>query len=127
MRRRDRQLSSFTLVEVVVALAILGLVFTTLVTLQAASYKDRKQAANLMLAIKLAEGKVNEFLSQNGGSPARREGAFPGFAGYSWQAATKEQQVTGGLQMDCIELSVTYPVPGGTDEFTVSVWLIPRQ
>ncbi len=122
-----RRVLGFTLVEVVVALAVLGLLLASLVVLQAASYRDREKAAGLLLAVRLADGKVEELLTRRGRPPAHREGSFPGHPGYSWRVLRRERRVTEELQMEWIELGVTYPVPNGEEEFTVSVWLAPRQ
>jgi hypothetical protein len=80
-----------------------------------------------MLAVTLAEGKADELLARWEGLAEREEGGFPGFPGYSWRALTNVQAVAENLPMRCTELLITYPVPGGKEEFALSVWVAPKR
>jgi hypothetical protein len=112
---------------VAVALAVLGLVLATLEAVQMNCSRDRQKAAALTLAVTLAEGKLDDLLVRGDGLGEREEGSFPGFPGCSWRALTKAESIVGNLRMRRTELLVTYPVPGGKEEFAVSVWVAPRR
>lgn len=94
---RNPQLNGFTLLEVMVAVAILGMVLVTLLGVKNRSMQDVMLADHITIATMLATHKMNETLL----SPATRtivqkedEGEFPEeeFKDYVWKRVISQLQ-----------------------------------
>ncbi len=84
LRRRHRPAESgFTLFEVVVAVAVLGLVFTTALGLLAAGLRSAKASTDYTHAVLLARRKLDERMLQDV-KPGFMDGSFSN--GYRWTA-----------------------------------------
>jgi general secretion pathway protein I len=85
---RNPQSSGFTLLEVMVAVAIMAMVLVTLLGLKNNSMQDVAMAEHITTATMLANGKMMEIIMSGRFNPVEEEGEFPDGenpANYTWK------------------------------------------
>jgi general secretion pathway protein I len=84
---RNPQSNGFTLLEVMVAVAIMSMVLVTLLGLKNSSMQDVALAEHITTATMLAKRTMVETIATKPRLPAEDEGEFPeeGYKGYTWK------------------------------------------
>ncbi len=90
-RGRARRRRAFTLIEVLVALVILGVALTALLSAQSGAVRLRSQAEELTLASFLLEARITDIELSGFPDVGTKEGDFgASYAGYRWQTTVTD-------------------------------------
>ncbi len=93
---RKPPLRGFTLIEIIAALAIMGVALAGLLRLHLTSVAAADKAVGLVQATLLAEAKLNEFMGSSKESSQSLSGSEQvGSALYHWNAVRREEHVAG--------------------------------
>jgi len=113
----------FTLLEVLVAVAILSIVSTSLLMIRNNSVSQAAEAYNLRRAVMLAAHKMREIEMSEDIMSAQGAGDFPGHPGLEWHVEVMETSLDKGsgalseVPVNEIRLTITYPSTDGEKEF----------
>jgi general secretion pathway protein I len=113
MTDRRTQIKGFTLLEVMVAVAILGMVLVTLISVKNRSMQDVGLADRITTATLLAARKMNENLVTVGTRTVfekEDEGAFPeeDFKDYTWKESISQLQPLENVRITEIRVAVLW-------------------
>lgn len=121
----------FTLLEVLVTVAILAVVSTTLLVIRNNAIAQSGEAYNLRVATVLASKKLREIELAADPSTAVGAGEFNDFPGFRWDARQsdlslgKEIHLYEDVPIKQITLTLTYPAAFGESKTVQWVCLIP--
>ena len=124
-REQTDQARGFTLLEVVVALAIIATAFTALLGLHTQNLKTVARDRGYTEALFLAQEKLSEIELQGAPDPGFSsgdfEGQFPGeFPGYRWEMSV----MVPGFFQNVREVTVSVAPPGGgTNPAELTLWI----
>ncbi|MEK6745232.1 MAG: prepilin-type N-terminal cleavage/methylation domain-containing protein [Nitrospirota bacterium] len=112
---RNPQSKGFTLLEVMVAVAILGMVLVTLLGVKNRSMQDVMLADHITTATLLAKRKMNENLVTAGSRTVFQqedEGEFPdeAFKEYTWKQSISQLQPLGDVTITEVRVAVLWKV-----------------
>ena len=123
-----RRRRGFTLLEVLVAVAILGVVASTLMMIRNNAVVQSEMAYNMRIASTLARQKLHEIVI--GGRPpveGSESGRFDDFDGFSYTVDVSTRPVGVGTARE-VRLTVEYPTTAGPQELVlVSLFSVPRE
>jgi len=112
-----RYSSGFTLLEVVVALAVLAVALTALLTLRNRDVALQARARHLVTATSLARAKLEELSRVTGADLERESGDFgEHYPGYAWK-----RQMEPTLVPKWVEMTVTVSWPEGARQEQVAL------
>lgn len=104
-----RGTAAFTLVEILAALAFLGLVIPVAVGAIMIANRAAVVSERSMIAVQLGENRLNELMLANAWTTAESRGTFPDHPGYRWELKRQDWQ-TGAMSE--LTLEVFYQVQG---------------
>lgn len=119
MRRRPCPArAGFTLLEAIVAVAIMGIGLVAVMEAYSASMRLSLQDEYLTTATFLASGKMDEVLKEPYVTPGADEGDFGDeFADFTWTVDTADSQIEG---LETITVTVKWNVAGRDDELVLT-------
>lgn len=119
MRRRQQ---GFTLIEVMLAVVLIGVVLMTLVMAFMVSYATAKDARMLQVAQRLAELKMDAALVDPLVSTMPSYERFTGLEGYQYRLTVRDFPDPSGAGRTEIEVIVRYTFLQGHREYKVVAW-----
>lgn len=114
--------AGFTLLEVIVALTLLGLLYAAAFGVFAAGMRSSGASANYTRAVLEGERILNEILT-NGMASDTTQGVLD--SGYRWKADRVRAPSTnneGPAQLLRVQVSVWWPSPRGEQQFDLETW-----
>lgn len=125
MRRSQPRARAFTLLEVLVALVILGVALTALLSAQGGAIRLRTQAEELTLATFLLEARMADVELSGFPEVGTREGDFgSGYAGYRWQTTITDTPFPNVRE---VRLAVTWPGGRREERLELVHYMVDRQ
>jgi prepilin-type N-terminal cleavage/methylation domain-containing protein len=116
--------AGFTLAEIMVAVAILGVCLVSLLVVRNRSLAGALEARNLLIAVSLAEQKMGDIVVEGGGHGGA--GVFPEHERFMWRAAAETVEKVPAGRLCRIRLVVSYPAGGGTKMLALSTYRFER-
>jgi general secretion pathway protein I len=112
----------FTIIETLVALAILGVALVTLYGAGANALRATQHTAKVDQAILLAQSKLDEIQADNSSLPSQSKGTFAG-TGIAWQLTAQSIPSNEGFRRSRVLQSVVLDVSwhDGINEQSISV------
>lgn len=104
-----RHTAAFTLVEILAALAFLGLVIPVAVGAIMIANRASVVSERSMIAVQLGENRLNELMLANAWSTAESRGTFDDHPGYRWELKRQDWPTA---DMSELTLEVFYQVQG---------------
>lgn len=104
-----RRTAAFTLVEILAALAFLGLVIPVAVRAIMVANRAAVVSERSSIAVQLGENRLNELMLANAWTTSESRGAFDGHPGYRWELKKVDWR-TG--DMSELTLEIFYQVQG---------------
>lgn len=116
----------FTLIELVVAIAIIGGAFLTLLEIRGSAEDRALQYNELRTIRRLSQQKLDEFIYEIEGST---QGTWEEFPNYEWVIDALPLSQGEGPEMLEVTITVTYPSFEGDqrDEYRLSTWFFPDE
>ena len=109
--RRTRWMQAFTLVEVLAALAFLGILMPVVLSALLVANRAGLVAERSGSAVELAENRLNELMLANAWNSAASRGDFGAdWSGYRWELGKKDWPTGEGLTE--LTLTVFFPIQG---------------
>ena len=116
-RNQKLKRSAFTLVEILAALAFLGLVIPVAVRAIMVANRAAVVSERSTLAAQLGENRLNELMLANAWTTAESRGTFESYPGYRWELK-KQDWETGAMSE--LTLEIFYQVQGSEQSVKLS-------
>ena len=131
-RRTCSDRSGFTLLEVLLAVAILSVVATSLLVVRNNSIAQSADAYNLRVAANLGAMKIRQVTMAENLQAASGSGSYEDYEGFKWSVQVGDVPIPRGLSLQTdesvkqVKVTIQYPTASGEEELTYLA-LVPPQ